>query len=232
MNKNNQPTRDQIFKIIDKAKFAPHADNTQAFTFHWNGTTLEINCNSDRDAHTFNPNNFVTYINLGATTEYIAMAASEFGYKANLKLNSKEYLNATGKIGHILFKAHTSAQVDPLMDHLTKRTTDRRSFNKGNIIDISKLIHRDIDLGNVQLHAAPANHNGLRSVVFNTESTIFDWKQARQDVLKWVRLTQKQVYATRDGLPFFNLGMNALDVIFMKGYAKLIRLQNFLTPLV
>lgn len=226
--KINRPPRlsnQQITEILDMAKWAPSGDNCQAFRFVWSYGILKIYRNADLDRHAFNNSGLATQLNLGALVEYIAIAALKKGFKTHC--DYADSVNTKGAIAKIHF-THTGLKDSPYYNTLKLRATDRRVFQKGSLKVIQNMIS-EFQQENLQVNAIDAHQAAIVKLFSKTEQTLLIWKTATLDLLRWLRLSKKEVQDSSDGLPFFNLGIKAMDVIMLKLMRRFPQLHAFMS---
>lgn len=117
-------SQQELIKIIELARLAPSAHNTQPWLVRNNGYELEISLNEARALESGDPVGRQSVIGLGIFTQAVAEAAKSLGLKSNIFFN--------GKTAQMTFKK-TGGASQAEADLLKSRVTDRSVFTKSEI---------------------------------------------------------------------------------------------------
>lgn len=194
---------DWIKEIVALAGLAPTGDNCQPWSFRWTKDTLKISHDSSKAAHCLNQENHASLLSLGCVLESIAIAASSLGLMTESQFQNLK----SSPTAEVRFAVSTT-DPDELADCLAQRCTDRRKY-KGGSIDkqlTDTLCNYSKGL-NVSLYLSKVTPE-LTNFISSTELFIWEHKEAHQDIHRWLRLSRKAAMASRDGLPWYNLGID------------------------
>ncbi len=213
-------TLEQIQSLVDQAIWSPSGDNCQPWTFGWQGQTLSICHDAARGAHPLNLNNVASILALGTLVESLAIAASAVKYKVNVAYD----FSAPEIWARITFLVDESLPEDPLLPMLGRRCTDRRMY-KGGELTSGQFGPSRGGLGHLGWQSGP--HVPLTDFIVQTERAMIEIPTVLPAVLKWIRFTKASAVATRDGLPWQNLGVRPWEVpslALFKSFPKLLPL--------
>ncbi|MCB0414488.1 MAG: hypothetical protein KDD50_09150 [Bdellovibrionales bacterium] len=227
-NKSSNINLQQLMKIIELAKWAPTPDNCQPFTFQWNGTSLNIISHLEFAEHAYNTNNIPTIISLGSLLEYIYQASLSEGYYANIEIPST--LNFGKSCAKIKF-TNTFKKNHSLVKKLKERSTDRRSFKGGEISNVIEVAQKSNQYKEVKVNGYSLKDSSVIKSLTLMETTCFRWHKASKDLLKWLRLTKKEVKSTDSGLPYKNLGLPFKEILAIRFLRRFFFLSKLFAPL-
>ncbi|HZU22434.1 MAG TPA: hypothetical protein VE998_06340 [Terriglobales bacterium] len=222
-------TAEQIRKIAAMAARAPSGDNTQPWSFVWDGSVLTVLFDSNRARHVLDAGLSGSKISLGCVAESAAIAASQFGFATRC-----EYLLGTSAperpcpAARISFHYHARPP-DPLLDAIEKRTTDRRIFHKGSL-PVGELaqIWADFDRReSIGVHFAESLAPDLFNFLVAAESLVTRHPAIFPDTLPWIRMTERELACTQDGMPWRGTGVRPFEYPVL----RLVRAMPALFPL-
>jgi hypothetical protein len=228
MSLNNE----HIQQVVATAMFSPSGDNSQPWTFEWDGNTLNVIHQESRASHPLNPAGIASMISFGCVLEAIAIAASEFHCSSSFTLG--DFPAGDSSWAQVRFGPSTCAR-DPLSDVISQRTTDRRFFKKGDlpvttlqsIADKWQHIYTP-----ARIHWTSALEGELTEYIIDAEKIMMTHPDILPAVFKWVRLTQKQAHLTRDGLTWRNLGMKIWEIptmVLIREFPSLVKFFSTFT---
>ena len=200
-----------IQEVVAKAMFSPSGDNSQPWTFEWDGTTLKVIHQESRASHPLNPAGIASMISLGCVLETIAIAASEFHCSTAFTL--EDFPAGDSPWARVTFGPSTCAR-DPLSDVISQRTTDRRFFRKGDmpVTALESIAANEHNYAPARIHWTPALEGELTDYIVDAEKIMMTHPDIMPAVFKWVRFSQKQARLTRDGLSWRNMGLKIWEL--------------------
>jgi len=223
-NKPEKISNEEIVKIIELARWAPSGDNSQHWSFHWDGELLRVFVDKQRAEHILNPDDVCTYYAMGCLFEYIEAAALKYGYKAKLKYIDNDDLFAEYQF------AECPAD-SGYIDSLCKRYTDRRYYKNKAVTEniINKCHNLAGKFEGIQLYFKTDKKYPEKFLDSFIKAEQFLWHKFKNlnFILQWMRLSKKEFQESSDGLSYGNLGINFIDALNL----KLTRLYPFLYPL-
>ncbi len=196
-------TRGQMERIVAAANTAPSADNCQPWGFSWDGEALTIGHDPGRATHVLDHRKRMSCLALGGLVEALTIAAAREGLSARFDLTP-------GTPGAIWARARLVAgsAAHELDDALERRCTDRRAFQGGSLsAPVFDAIRRDAAAMpgcNVRfLDRCPPE---LLEYLFRGDAYVWRHEDVYRDLMAWVRFSQQEIDATRDGAPWRCLG--------------------------
>lgn len=209
--------RDVLESILSSALWAPTGDNCQPWSFVWSNNRLAIYHDEERAEHAFNHENLASYLSLGTLLRYIRIAASQ--HQLSVKVEPVFQKDAHKSLWAFLsFVADADVLPSPLFPFLSKRVSDRRLYEGGALQDAQKNTLESL----VQQHPGVGVHfcdpADPEIVQYIQQSDDFMWQNnsAFFHVLKWMRLTEKEVEKYRDGMPAKSLGVSHDQVMTLR----------------
>jgi len=111
--------------ILDLARWAPSADNTQPWRFEIiDECRFVVRFRDTREHCVYDLDGRISQIAWGAFLETLSIAASQRGYRALLQ--ERPRLTETEAVVDVTLAPDASVEVDPLLDFVESRTTQRR----------------------------------------------------------------------------------------------------------
>ena len=204
-------TVEQIKSIVAAAARAPTGDNTQPWTFSWDGRILTVWFDPSKARHVLDAGLSATKISLGCVLESASIAASAHGLSTESKfigLSPAERQRAA-ELSFIT----SNQKPDTLLDAVGKRTTDRRPFRKGvlpvgdltavwQLFDERELVRPDF------VDSIPPD---LYDYIIEAESLVTQHPSIFLDTLPWIRLNDRETARTLDGMPWRGTGVSVLQ---------------------
>ena len=116
-----------IRKIIESATLAPSGENCQPWKFIINGSNIKLMNLPERDQSLYSWGQRASYMANGAAIENIVIAASNFGFIAEVKLFPDK--NDQNFVASIELKSG-AREKDSLYEHIPFRCTNRKPYEK------------------------------------------------------------------------------------------------------
>ncbi|MGH7847739.1 MAG: hypothetical protein ACREQW_21565 [Candidatus Binatia bacterium] len=210
---------------------APSGDNMQPWRFHWDGDALEIILDAKRDESLFNVRQLASVVALGAVVENLALAASTYGYRAEVQYFPGG--NSSDVVTRIQF--HAGAQPEPLAAAIFARCVNRRSYDRRAVLTPEAtaaltneaLLFPGIGIGWV---TDLARRKRLARITARGDRLLFENAEVHGHLFSCIRWTQNEAEKTRDGLPLSTLELNGVDALMFPKlkHWSLVRRLNFL----
>jgi Nitroreductase len=208
---------DDLHTIIYYAMLAGSSHNTQPWNVRVkkNGQLL-ILADTTRCLPVVDPENRELYISLGAFIENLNLSAGALGYTADIRLttpSAPDYCVAEVTLS----KTHPSGFS---LDCIAARRTLRSPFNCADILDsdVKKVL-----AGDNQTYVFKASSAEGR---FIAEQTLSAYRQqavnknAQAEFAHWVRFSDKDVQARRDGITAAGMGIGGINGFIVRKFFK------------
>nr|WP_300309309.1 hypothetical protein [Halomonas sp.] len=201
---------DLATRLIDRARFAPSAHNTQPTRVALHQGKILIRADPARQLPVSDPHGHDIRLSHGAFIEGLSIALSE----EHLHIDGIEILpndNPTQSIASV--SVGSGGEADPLAAFVTSRTTWRGPFRKlhqaEQLAQLAPLEgHPDISL--------ITEHSTLTRIAQLTdEASLHFMRDAaqRRELLHWMRLTQRHDAYERDGLNADAMGLGRVEAM-------------------
>ena len=215
-------------RLLALALRAPSSDNSQPFFFQWTHDHLHIFHDDERAKRRGNTGNVASFIALGCLLESLAIAASAEDFQSLFNLTLEEG-KPDAPWAEVSF-AVGDQPADPLLPGLFIRCSDRRPYHGGDLSHpVFSSIHEDVaQIDGCQLYFQPAPDTTLIDYLLECETFLWQDRYVLKDVLKWVRWSDSEAQATRDGVHWRGLGIPFLLSRLMKLAYQSERFRNFL----
>ena len=218
-----------IESLLRAATSAPSGDNLQPWRFSRRGEAIVIHHDSGRDTSLYNIHGFASFIALGAAIENLVIAASSFGYRAEVNLIPTEGSDVVAEIN-----LPPETMVDPLVDFIQARCVNRRPYEARPLAAelVEALGSETKRFSGVKLHwiHEPGQRKILGNLVMQADRLLLENEHLHRQLFSCLRWTAEEVERTRDGLPVSTLELGKLGT---KGFRALgsWRLVSFLNRL-
>ncbi len=205
------PDRRILLEILEVATRIPSGDNCQPWYFRSHPERLEILHDESRGAHALNRNNHASLISLGCLIEAFSLASSAHGLATQVTTTFEtEPPSSAGPWATVTFTPSTE-QPHPLASTIKQRATDRRSYRGG---DMNSAVYQQMaedakkfpHVRYCQLPQAQCSTELLQTLSL-TENCVWNDEIAHGDLMRWIRFSDKEVWATKDGMPWKTLGI-------------------------
>lgn len=208
---SSSPPIEQIESIVAAAARAPSGDNTQPWTFSWDGSILTVFFDPSKAHHVLDAGLSAAEISLGCVLESASIAASAYGLSTQSRFigMSEETKQPAAEVTFVA----DNRQPDPLRDAIPKRTTDRRPFRKGalpvgELRAVSQAFEgRDMVRADF-VDPIPAD---LYNYIVAAETLVARHPSIFLNTLPWIRLSDSETARTLDGMPWRGTGIKAFQ---------------------
>jgi sulfur-carrier protein adenylyltransferase/sulfurtransferase len=200
----NEVAPETVRRLVDATRSVPTGENCQPWRFSWDGRVLSVLHVPDRAKKQINYDDRVSMFSLGFLLETLRIAASAEGLAARFRTRFSE----AGETWAEVELDKTAAPADPLHEVLARRFTDRRPFRGGSLPpELLQKIEADAGGGECRFHWSTRPTKDFLRWVCEAETYFWHNKAFHSDYTRWIRLTRREIFATRDGLPWWSLGV-------------------------
>lgn len=195
---------ESVRRIVDASRWVPTGENCQPWRFKWDGRVLSILHDPERAKNQINYNDRVSHFSLGFLFETLRIAASAEGV-------STKFRTRLGEGGPVWAEAEldrTGTPADPLLEVLPWRFTDRRPFRGGTLApDLLQKIEAGAVEAGCRFYWSDKPTREFLRWVCEAESFFWHNEVFHADYTRWIRLKKEEILATRDGIPWWSLGV-------------------------
>ena len=207
-----------IDQILDAATKAPSGDNVQPWKIKVSEdfSTLDIFNLPEQDNSVYNYQQAASFVAHGALLENISIAATNFGYQAQIQLFPNQQENPN-HIANISFQI-SDTKNNPLYEAIFSRCTNRFHFDNCHLPaeHLSKLVDSMKQFEGIKgyfTNDADTIKELAKTLMVN-DQLVFEREDIHQFLFDKIRWNQAQLEATRDGMPVDTLGLSGLEKLF------------------
>jgi hypothetical protein len=199
-------TEESILKIVKYAAKAPSGHNTQPWRFKTGYDTISLIPDFSRALPVAEEDNHALYISLGCALENIIIAATQFNYETQVEFTGDE------RKPQILVRLYAAPETikSGLFDYIVIRQVTRNKYSKDRIAQnlLSELFN-DIPDEEVQirLFLSETEINSLAPYIIEGTRRQFADKAFVNELLRWMRFSEKEVMLKGDGIWTASLGL-------------------------
>lgn len=211
------PPRDlagsDIARILALATRAGSAANMQPWRFVWDGETLRVFLDPTREPSSVNHRRLASVLTFGGLLEHIDIAASVVARSVDIDVHLAETSDRADRPWASVRFQRPGRALDPLVSAIETRFTDRRAYLGGSLSDpIFEELRADASsYPGCALHLLPSAPDELLHYIADTEKFFSSRKEIHLQVLRAVRWSDREIAATRDGLPWKAMGVGYLE---------------------
>ncbi len=224
-NSNGSPknllSRPQIEELVRLANLSPNPDNSQPWSFLWDGITLSIFHYPSLSMHGLNPKLLACELTIGCLLESISIVASNWDLSSEIEL--QPFSDAEGACwARVRFKPISSKSHlrDPLFFELTKRTTDRRLY-QGGAKELGTVFNPELaKFSEASVHVCTSLDPELMEFCLDSEELLMRHPEALANVMKWVRFSIAEARVSGNGLSWRNLLVKPWEIPAMLLFKK------------
>ncbi len=204
--------------IMYYASLAPNAHNSQPWVlrYHNSSQTFTLVFDKDRALPHTDPTGRESYISLGAFLENFSQAANAFGFQADVEIKATP--PTTEEIARIRLTRLESVPTQNSVARLglmEQRHTDKRPYDAAPIPNaaIQDLLERHKPYLAYYAKDTP-EYMYLSDRAVRAMQTQSEDQGKRDELASWLRFSNEEASAARDGLPAEQLGMTGMKKFF------------------
>lgn len=200
-------------EIIKSASKAPSGHNTQPWRFRISGDTITIMPHLADALPVVDGNHRELFISLGCAVENLCIAATYFGYCPQVAAEGKQGIMVT-------LTQSDHKDENPLFGQIEKRQTNRSVYSDRKIPeDTLSMLQSTLSEDGVHFYFAeigtPFADTLTQYVVRGNEIQMQD-KEFKRELVHWMRLNNRQIHETNNGLTYQALGIPSLPGLLSK----------------
>ena len=192
-----------LLTIVEKGLLAPSADNLQPWKFKVTSGSVELFLDRSRIKNFCDEGYFVPYLSAGAVIENMRIAGRRLGYQF-----STFHLPQANEPLHIatLRFDKTKKEPHPHFDALNMRTTNRKFYNRSQIIDetiylkLSNLVEAEHETKLLWIKKNELPYQALSRLLGSADQLRFEQKRLHREFNETLRINPKEAEKTKDGL--------------------------------
>ena len=204
-------TTEQLKSLVALAARAPSGDNTQPWTFSWDGQILTVDFDPTKAHHVLDVGMSAAKISLGCVIESVSIAASAYQLSIHCSILELQQ-GKTGAAAQVGF-VNDSRTPDPLLDALPKRSTDRRLFQRGLMPgkDLTRVWEGFEQRDSVHVHFVDSIPPDLFGYIAAAENLVSRHPTIFPNTVQWIRFSESEVTRTNDGMPWRGAGIRGFE---------------------
>jgi hypothetical protein len=206
--------------LIRQATLAPSGHNTQPWLFSVSGNAITIRPDSRRRLPVVDADDHALYISLGCALENLVIAALEEGLSASVDYHADRL--------EVTFTTGAPEQASALFSSIPRRQSNRSMYDGRPVPDedLAKLLAANVFDG-VEVRAYRINDPAIEPVidlVKDANRLQFRDPAFVEELIAWIRFSEREAARSNDGLPAKALGFPAvprwLGELIMKRLVK------------
>lgn len=201
-----EPCSRDIERIVAAAARAPSGDNCQPWRFGWDGRTLEVLHDAARAEHPLDAGWIGSDLSLGCVLESVEIAADAVGFVAKATVHTADPRRACWAT--VRFQPGSSGRAR-LLRALERRTTDRRLYRTGSIDHpVFARVRAASSDPRCRVHVIAPPTGALLEFFVAIDAFVLHTPSVYEGTARWLRITQREVEQTRDGVSWRTLGFD------------------------
>lgn len=194
------------------ANRAPSGDNCQPWRFQWDGTVLTVQRDGRRAGFLLDHDGELSRLALGCMLEALSLAAAGEGLGLTIEESAQDTRDGALWATVRLSPAARPPEPDELelLRALSERTTDRRLY-RGGAEDHPVFASLHAEAARVPgcvLRVCHRPGTELLDYVCDVDGYVWRHEDIYLDVMRWIRFSQREVEAARDGVPWCAMGID------------------------
>jgi hypothetical protein len=204
---------DQMKSLLRYAVLAPSGPNTQPWKFSIGDNEVSLIADFSRSLPSVDPTDRTLYISHGCLLTNLLIAAEHFGFGYNVKCLPDGFSGDRTAVVQF-FKDAASPRFPDLFHEITKRHTNRKSFEMRAIEDEKLQKMRDCIKGDGFKLDIITNNEGkieMADLLARAQKIQLGDKTFRKELASWVRPNNSDA---KDGLPGYSFGYSDFEAFF------------------
>lgn len=219
-----------VRRILEAGIYAPSGDNCQPWRFVVADTRIDLFNIPQRDESLYNFKQRASLVAHGALIENVIIAASVFGYKANIAIFPNK--KAPEHIATIDLERVSQIGEENLYNKIKDRITNRKAYDEIPLVmqekDALFRAQRVIGKGQISLVEDAETKNSIARAASVNERIVLENAYLHRFLFNHIRWNEGEVFKKRDGLYIKTLEMTPPQEIMFRlcSYWPLVRVLN------
>lgn len=197
-------------KLVDYAIRAPSGHNTQPWTFRVQENEIQIHPDFSRRLPVVDSDDHALYISLGCAAENIMIAATHYGFQPSFSLFTSNKDSRAIRIG---LSRNEKAAEDGLFHFINERQSTRNEYDDKEVpADALNSLANSSDFEGTDLICITGREkiNVLKPFIIEGSNRQFENNAFVDELVSWIRFSEKNAQETGDGLRASSLGVPSL----------------------
>lgn len=212
--------------VLAYAILAPNPHNKQPWLVKFNGAnSLDLFVDQSRLLPETDPIARQIHIGQGCFLENLAIAASHYGYEANIDYFPEgEYSNRVTEskpIARILLEKSASVQEDPLYAYLLTRQSNKREYDNSRLTNAQKSQLNNLPYAlnsHLKIIDSEEDNSYLQGMLTEAMRIEGDNKHRDLETIKMFRFNDEEVLQYRDGFGLAHSGVSGMKKIIAETF--------------
>ena len=205
---------DELQEVLYLASLSPSSHNIQSWLIdvYPADRYIEIQVDSGRTLSVVDPSGREMLISLGCYTQTLLRSFEAYGYTASSSYDSDKHRM-------VVYYEKTSEHVDEtLIDRILRRHTDKSAFDTArpvNTLDLDAAIDQVSHEDSIHYYSVHSTEYDMikEQTMRAYETQAYD-ADAAEELSGWLRLSNGETTASKDGLPAEQLGITGIKKLF------------------
>jgi nitroreductase len=215
--KENLNDRGDVYKILYYASLAGNSHNTQPWKVKViDDYTIEVYADTLRHLRVVDPTRRGLFISLGAFIENINLAAGSLGYYADIVIKAEKPTDTLAAI----IKLSKTEKTNFNLEDLENRKTTRTPFESKPIAekDLKQIAENFQNLVFIPANSDNGKYISTKTLEAYTQQA--NDENAKNELAAWIRFSNADVKANRDGLTTGGMGINGFGGFMVRNFFK------------
>ena len=207
------PSPEEISYILEIARYAPSANNSQPWEFTWDRIRGLLLCriNQERAASFLNYENRDSLVSIGASLENIALTAPTLGLTAHIEICSGSDIVAMARF------ERTTEDTPDLFPYILTRQTNRRSGTRTPLTPQQRRAFVSAaNPAKLQFLDSPADMKAIGELSAQCDQLRILSKKMHKELVAELRWSPREVTEKRDGIDLATMALTATDKAVLK----------------
>jgi len=196
----------EIKELVKYAIKAPSGHNTQPWKFIVLDDEIQIHPDYARALSVVDSDNHALWISLGCALENLVIAATNFNKKSEASIHVE---NESRKFIRVKLISSSTTDRDDLFDYIEKRQSTRNKYSGKKIPEQDlKILRNSFDFQGINARFFCQNEfQLLEPFIIEGSNRQFGNKEFGDELLNWIRFSEKEAKEKRDGLWVSSMGL-------------------------
>jgi len=213
--------KNELHQILYYASLAGSSHNSQPWKSEAYGVdSILVFADATRNLPVVDPTSRELYISIGAFIENLNSAASCYGYKTDIKINTLP-VGSSSPVASIALSKFGEKKENPILNEIKLRTTLRTPFDTTSIkqSDWEELV--SIEDSHIHYYSA-TSEQGKYIAKKELEAYTQQAKEihAQNELASWIRFSNKDAKEKQDGLTTSGMGINGIGGFVVRNFFK------------
>jgi len=210
-----------IYQVLYYASLAGSSHNSQPWKAEvYREDSILVFADTSRKLTVVDSTSRELYISVGAFIENLRLAASCYGYEANIKIHTRPE-GSSGPVASIALAKSKEKKEEAILTEIKLRTTLRTPFDTLSIKQSDRATLVSVDSSSIHYFAATSPQGKyIRKKESEAYAQQAKNKKAQDELAGWIRFSNKDVKQKQDGLTTEGMGITGIGGFVVRNFFK------------